>query len=180
MKPVGAAQGKGIFLFTKLSQIADWKSKAGRRPNVGGAPEYHGQKDDSREGAAYVAQKYIENPYLIGGKKFDLRIYVLVTSFAPLTVWLYRDGFARFSNHRFSMRKEDIKNNVVHLTNVAVQKADQKHAAAGGLDMGEQQVELGGEEGSKWGMQQLKLHIAARHGMSAANTMCWYPLKECV
>jgi hypothetical protein len=42
----------------------------------------------------------------VGGKKFDLRLYALVTSFAPLTVWLYRGGFARFSNHRFSMRKE--------------------------------------------------------------------------
>ena len=25
MKPIGKAQGKGIFLFNKLSQIQDWK-----------------------------------------------------------------------------------------------------------------------------------------------------------
>ena len=25
MKPIGKAQGKGIFLFTKLSDIKDWK-----------------------------------------------------------------------------------------------------------------------------------------------------------
>ena len=25
MKPVGRAQGKGIFLFTKLSQISNWR-----------------------------------------------------------------------------------------------------------------------------------------------------------
>lgn len=44
------------------------------------------------------------------GKKFDLRVYALVTSYSPLTVYLSRTGFARFTSTRFSMNPEDISN----------------------------------------------------------------------
>ena len=63
MKPVGRAQGKGIFLFTKLNQISDWKKNYKWRPNNG---QDH-QEDEQVE--TYVAQRYIDNPYLIGGVK---------------------------------------------------------------------------------------------------------------
>lgn len=33
-----------------------------------------------------------------------------------------RSGFARFTNTRYSMKKEDITNTFIHLTNVAIQK----------------------------------------------------------
>lgn len=56
----------------------------------------------------YVVQKYISDPLLIGGKKFDMRIYALCVSYQPLTVYLYRTGFARFTHHRYDL--EDINN----------------------------------------------------------------------
>ena len=34
----------------------------------------------------YVVSRYIEDPLLIGGKKFDLRIYVVVLNYKPLQV----------------------------------------------------------------------------------------------
>ena len=71
---------------------------------------------------AYVISRYIDQPLLVGGKKFDLRIYVLVTSYRPLKVWLSSKGFARFCNEKYSYDLADMDNMMVHLTNVAIQK----------------------------------------------------------
>ncbi|XP_044517481.1 probable tubulin polyglutamylase TTLL9 [Gracilinanus agilis] len=95
MKPVARSQGKGIFLFRKLKDIMDWRKDVGRSDD---------QKDDIPV-ENYVAQRYIENPYLIGGRKFDLRVYVLVMS-----MW---NNYLLCSGYSLPD---------VHLTNVAVQK----------------------------------------------------------
>jgi tubulin polyglutamylase TTLL9 len=77
-------QGKGIFIFNKLNDIARWKSYS---------------KDNPPE--PYVCQKYLMNPLLMGGRKFDMRVYALCTSYNPLTIYLYRAGFARFAHERY-------------------------------------------------------------------------------
>lgn len=69
---------------------------------------------------AAVVQRYIENPLLIGGYKFDLRLYVCVPSYRPLTIYLYKEGLARFATEKFSLERLD--DPFQHLTNFSLNK----------------------------------------------------------
>uniref|UniRef100_A0A4W2F3R4 Tubulin tyrosine ligase like 7 n=1 Tax=Bos indicus x Bos taurus TaxID=30522 RepID=A0A4W2F3R4_BOBOX len=48
-----------------------------------------------------IVQEYIEKPFLMEGYKFDLRIYILVTSCDPLKIFLYHDGLVRMGTEKY-------------------------------------------------------------------------------
>ncbi|KMQ95270.1 putative tubulin polyglutamylase ttll1-like protein [Lasius niger] len=110
MKPCGKSQGAGIFLINKLSKLKKWsrEAKTPFNPNL------------TKE--SYVISRYIDNPLLIGSKKFDLRLYVLITSFRPLKAYLFKLGFCRFCTVKYDTSVQELDNMYVHLTNVSVQK----------------------------------------------------------
>ena len=43
----------------------------------------------------YLICEYLADPHLINGLKYDLRIYVCVTSFNPLRVYIFEEGLVR-------------------------------------------------------------------------------------
>ena len=87
-KPQKGCQGKGRFLnwYASLSLLLDlneiiasiWNPLKGiyitRKPII----------KDKESDSKYIYQQYIDKPLLIDGFKFDLRVYVLVTSCDPL------------------------------------------------------------------------------------------------
>ena len=151
MKPIGKSQGKGIFLFNKLQHIAQWKDELRWKP-------------ESPQAEPYVVQRYIMNPLLIGGKKFDMRIYVLVVCYQPLTVYLYREGFGRFTHNRYSNNAEDLSNTFMHLTNVAIQKTADNY-----------DEKLGG----KWDLRGMKLYLMSKFGSDKVNE-AYYQIQELI
>lgn len=62
------------------------------------------------------------NPHLLDGFKYDLRIYVLVTSFDPLKVYIFKEGLVRFATEKYSNNPKNLKKRYIHLTNYSVNK----------------------------------------------------------
>ena len=48
-------------------------------------------------------------------RKFDLRQWVLVTDWNPLTIYFYHECYARFSVEEYSTAEGDLENSYVHL-----------------------------------------------------------------
>ena len=119
LKPCGRSQGSGIFLINKLSKVKRWADELQANLAAMG-PNSNSAIPINREN--YVISKYITNPLLIGGKKFDLRMYILVTAFKPLKAYLFKHGFCRFSNEKYNISDKEINNIFMHLTNVSVQQ----------------------------------------------------------
>jgi hypothetical protein len=75
-----------------------------------------------------VVQEYLNDPYLLDGLKFDLRVYVLVTSADPLRIYIHKEGLVRFATENYEKielttdGKPNMQNVFVHLTNYALNK----------------------------------------------------------
>uniref|UniRef100_A0A4X1UWS7 Tubulin tyrosine ligase like 7 n=2 Tax=Sus scrofa TaxID=9823 RepID=A0A4X1UWS7_PIG len=70
-----------------------------------------------------IVQEYIEKPFLMEGYKFDLRIYILVTSCDPLKIFLYHDGLVRMGTEKYIPPNEsNLTQLYMHLTNYSVNK----------------------------------------------------------
>ncbi|MFN9908962.1 MAG: hypothetical protein ACK56F_23040, partial [bacterium] len=49
-------------------------------------------------------------------------IYVLVTSYDPMKVYLFKEGLTRFATEKYSTNMNSLKKRFVHLTNYSVNK----------------------------------------------------------
>ena len=98
VKPNSLSRGRGIYLVTS--------------PN------------DVHLDEQCIVSRYVANPLLINGVKFDIRIYVAITSLDPLRIYVYNEGLARFCTEKYSLSET---NNVYsHLTNYSINKKNNK------------------------------------------------------
>ena len=96
VKPHTSSQGRGIYVTNDLEQIP-------RNSHV-------------------VVSRYISDPYLIQKRKFDIRMYVAITSFDPLRVYVHKEGLVRFATEPYQLSSQTLSNSFMHLTNYAINK----------------------------------------------------------
>ncbi|RMB89349.1 hypothetical protein DUI87_34261 [Hirundo rustica rustica] len=96
-KPGNSCQGRGIFITHHLEEIK-------HREHM-------------------ICQQYISEPFLIDGFKFDMRIYVLVTSCDPLRIFVHKEGLVRFATMKYIARStRNLGDICMHLTNYAINR----------------------------------------------------------
>jgi hypothetical protein len=60
-----------------------------------------------------VVQELLQNPYLIDGRKINLRVYVLLVKFDDeYRIYVYGDGFMYYTAERYKPDSDDIKSNI--------------------------------------------------------------------
>ncbi|XP_061699472.1 tubulin polyglutamylase TTLL5 isoform X2 [Syngnathoides biaculeatus] len=125
IKPVASSRGRGIYLVSNPNQIS---------------------VDENM-----LVSRYIHNPLLIDEFKFDVRLYVLVTSYDPLLIYVYEEGLARFATVKYDRTAKNIKNNFMHLTNYSVNKKSSDYVSCD-----DPEVE---DYGNKWSMSAVLRYL---------------------
>ncbi|CAL8371551.1 unnamed protein product, partial [Gadus morhua 'NCC'] len=142
IKPPASARGTGIQVIYKWCQMPK------KRP--------------------LLVQKYLHKPYLISGNKFDLRIYVYVTSYDPLRIYIFSDGLVRFASCKYSSSMRSLGNKFMHLTNYSVNKKNTEYQT---------NSDNKACKGHKWALQALWQYLGAK-GINT--TLIWDKIKDMV
>ena len=121
IKPSEGSGGRGIRLMTSASVSGMLK----RRENI--------DSQSSEKGTFEYAQIYLPDPMLLAAtneRKFDLRVYALITSLSPsLQFWVHRKGFARLSTSAYAVpNSTNIHDLTPHITNVHYQRRMKSYA----------------------------------------------------
>ena len=136
VKPGGLSRGRGVHCIDQLNDILS---------NVKPCNQT-------------IIQKYIENPLVINGRKFDIRQWVLVTDLNPLTIYLFDTPYIRFGAENYDI--DDFKNVFSQLTGNSIAKHSEK-------------FNTGEIEGDMWENEQFREYLKKVYGKD-----CWPEIQE--
>ena len=80
-------------------------------------------------GSKVVVQEYITRPLLIEGRKFDVRLYLLISSVDPLQLFIHNEGIVNICTEDFNLDCDQFNRKCVHLSNYSINKNHDKYDA---------------------------------------------------
>ncbi len=138
-KPVDLSRGRGIFLFEDIKDLV--------------------------YDSSVIVQRYISNPLLISGYKFDLRIYVCVKSFSPLVIYMHQEGLVRFATEKYTLAS--LESLYSHLTNTSINKFGMCYAT--------DKERVG--RGCKWTMSRFRSFL---HKQDVNELLLWHQISNII
>lgn len=100
-----------------------------------------------------IVSKYISDPLCIDEHKCDVRLYVAVTSFDPLVIYLYEEGLVRLATVKYDKTAENLWNPCMHLCNYSINKYHSDYIKA---------TEDDEDVGHKWTFSALLRHLKSQ------------------
>ena len=122
IKPKFGRRGNGIKIFQNLNSIPK----------------------------SFILSKYLSHPHLLYNKKYDFRVYILVTGIAPLKIYLYQEGLVRLTSENYSLDLNKIDNKYIHLTNVAINIGNEKYKKS---------LDSNSDKYNKWSFKTYKKYL---------------------
>ncbi|CAM9601795.1 unnamed protein product, partial [Chrysoparadoxa australica] len=145
IKPDSGCQGRGIYLTQDLSRVDSLESQ--------------------------VAQVYVCKPLLIDHLKFDLRVYVLLSSVRPFKLYIFRDGLVRMCTEKYVWPSPDnMGDRCMHLTNYSINKKSEAFVANEDAERS--------DTGSKRSLKWLLEWVAEKYG-TAKSELLWQKIGDC-
>ena len=81
----------------------------------------------------YVAQRYIQRPFLVHRRKFHMRLYLVITNMQPLQALLHKECLVLFAASNYSDNTDTFWDLSVHLTNAAIADRTNKQSSSNSM-----------------------------------------------
>lgn len=149
-KPTGLNQGRGIYLLKNQEQVDTLQCQIQTMME-----NSMSKKIPARCPQARIVQRYIPNPLLLEGKKFDIRSYLLIASTVPFYVF-FCHGYVRLTCNPYDPKSDDLTG---HLTNQYMQKKNPLYN-----EMKEETV---------WGMERFNNYVNENFAAAKSLSQDW-------
>ena len=109
LKPTGLNRGKGIHVVDQISEVKkiikqtclENRQLKAQTPILKPGKDQKGSGPSDDQMKTFVIQKYVERPFLMNGRKFDMRVWVLLTQ--DMDLYFFSEGYLRLTSSVYNL-----------------------------------------------------------------------------